>query len=311
MSPLDDESSTSAGGGRERLARALQRLHAGLSHARAKRAVVEGQVQVGARVVRDPGAWVEPGDTVRWLRDRPVDRTPEHLRVELLHADADVAVAVKPAGLLTIPTPDREKDTLVSRLATVVARQRGERPFLSVVHRLDRDTSGLCVFATSRRALASLQAQLVDRSMSRVYDAVVLGDLAGEAGTFDQELVGDGLRRKRWVARPGERGKSAVTHWRVVERFGAATLVRVSLETGRTHQIRIHFAAGGHPVVGDPVYSAGETRAAALGLARQALHAGELAFRHPADGRSLRFTAAPPDDFARLLERLRAGKMRR
>jgi 23S rRNA pseudouridine1911/1915/1917 synthase len=297
--------------GRERLARALQRRHAGLSHARAKRAVVEGQVEVDGRTVRDPGAWVDPGAEVRWLRDRPADRTPEHLRVELLHADGDVAVAAKPAGLLTIPTPDREKDTLVSRLASAVARRRGERPFLAVVHRLDRDTSGLCVFATSRRAQAVLQSQLADRSMSRIYDAVVVGDLPGEAGTFDQELVGDGLRRKRWVARPGERGKPAVTHWRVVERFGVATLVRVSLETGRTHQIRIHFAAAGHPVVGDPVYSAGVTKSASLGLARQALHAGELAFRHPADGRAMRFTVAPPDDFARLLERLRAGRMRR
>jgi len=298
-------------GGRERLARALQRRHAGLSHARAKRAVAEGQVDVDGRAVRDPGAWVAADAEVRWLRDRPVDRTPEHLRVELLHADADVAVAAKPAGLLTIPTPDREKDTLVSRLAIAVARRRGERPFLAVVHRLDRDTSGLCVFATSRRALASLQAQLADRSMSRIYDAVVVGDLPGEAGSFDQELVGDGLRRKRWVARAGERGKPAVTHWRAIERFGVATLVRVSLETGRTHQIRIHFAAAGHPVVGDPVYSAGVTKAASLGLARQALHAGELAFRHPGDGRTMRFTVAPPDDFARLLERLRAGRMRR
>ncbi|MCM2269673.1 MAG: RluA family pseudouridine synthase [Thermoanaerobaculia bacterium] len=297
-------------GGRERLARALQRLHAGLSHARAKRAITEGQVQVAGRTERDPGAWVEAGSEVRWRRDQPVDRTPEHLRIELLHADADIAVAVKPAGLLTIPTPDREKDTLVSRLASAITRKRGERPFLSVVHRLDRDTSGLCAFATSRRGLVSLQAQLLDRSMSRVYDAVVVGDLAVAAGSFDQELVGDGMRRKRWVARPGERGKTAVTHWRVVERFGVATLVRVSLETGRTHQIRIHFAAAGHPVVGDAVYSAGVTKAAALGLARQALHAGELAFRHPADGRALRFTAAPPDDFGRLLARLRAGKVR-
>lgn len=316
MKRPDDEAATSSDAhlapraGRERLARALQAQQEGLSHARAKRAIVEGQVQVDGRTVRDPGAWVEAASEVLWLRDRPVDRTPAHLRVELLHADADVAVAVKPAGLLTIPTPDREKDTMVSRLATAITRKRGERPFLSVVHRLDRDTSGLCAFATSRRGLASLQAQLLDRTMSRVYDAVVVGDLAGEAGTFAQELIGDGLRRKRWVARPGEHGKAAVTHWRVVERFGGATLVRVTLETGRTHQIRIHFAAAGHPVVGDPVYSAGITKAAPHGLARQALHAGELSFRHPADGRVVRFTAAPPDDFARLLERLRAGKMR-
>jgi len=296
---------------RHRLVRALQARHAGLSHARAKRAIVEGQVEVDGETVRDPGAWVGAQAQVIWHRARPTDRTPAHLRVELLHIDADVAVAVKPAGLLSIPTPDREKDTLVSRLALAVARRRGARPFLAVVHRLDRDTSGLCAFATSRRGQASLQAQLLDRSMSREYDAVVVGDLTAAAGTFDQELVGDGLRRKRWVARAGERGKVAVTHWRVVERFGDATLVRVALETGRTHQIRIHFAAAGNPVLGDPVYSAGVARPASHGLARQALHAGELAFRHPADGRPLRFTAAPPDDFARLLERLRQGRIGR
>jgi len=299
------------GGEPRRLARVVQSLHPGLSHARAKRAIEEAQVTVDGELVRDPGRWVAAGSAVVWSRNRPVDRTPEHLRIELLHADEDVAVVVKPAGLLTIPTPDREKDTLVARLAVAIRRRRGQRPFLAVVHRLDRDTSGLCVFATSRRGQASLQAQLLDRSMSRVYDAVVVGALAGEAGTFDQSLIGDGLRRKRWIVQPGEVGKVAITHWRVVERLREATLVRVSLETGRTHQIRIHFAAAGHPVVGDPVYSAAQAVPAAHGLARQALHAGELAFRHPADGREMRFSAAPPDDFARLLGRLRQDRMRR
>jgi len=295
---------------RRRLARVVQSQHPGLSHARAKRAIEEAQVTVDGEIVRDPGCWIAEGQEVVWLRDRPVDRIPPHLRIELLHADEDVAVVVKPAGLLTIPTPDREKDTLVARLATTLHRKRGRRPYLAVVHRLDRDTSGLCVFATSRRGLASLQAQLLDRSLGRIYDAVVVGELAAEAGTFDQPLVGDGLRRKRWIAQGGESGKPAVTHWRVVERLAEATLVRVTLETGRTHQIRIHFAAAGHPVIGDAVYSAAQAMPAARGLARQALHAGELAFRHPVDGREMRFTAPPPDDFAGLLARLRQDRMR-
>jgi len=295
---------------RQRLARALVAAEPGLSHNRAKRAIEEGQVLVDGRQQRDPGAWVEPGARVEWDRNRPADRTPAHLRVELLHADDDVAVVFKPAGLLSMPTPEREKDTLLSRVALAVTRQRGRRPFLAVVHRLDRDTSGLVAFATSRRGLASLQAQLLDRSMSRIYDAIVSGEVTGEAGTIDRPLVGDGVKRKRWVARAEEEGKPAVTHWQVTERLAGATRLRVALETGRTHQIRIHLAAAGHPVLGDNVYFAGGgTPPARSRLGRLALHARELIFRHPADGRELRFEAALPQELEDLLAELRRGRM--
>jgi 23S rRNA pseudouridine1911/1915/1917 synthase len=291
-----------------RLARALAARHPETSFSRAKRAIEEGQVSVDGEIVRDPGEWVASAAQIEWLRDRPADRTPARLRIDLVHADPHVAVAVKPAGLLTMPTPDREKDTLLSRLALVVARRKGKRPFLAVVHRLDRDTSGLVAFATSRRGLTSLQSQLADHSMSRVYDAVVAGEVAGEAGTFDQALVGDGVRRKRWVAAAGELGKSAVTHWRVVERLRGATRLQVALETGRTHQIRIHFAAAGHPVLGDTVYFAGAGRPPRRPrLGRLALHAAELSFRHPADGRPMRFTAPLPEELEDLLAELRTA----
>jgi 23S rRNA pseudouridine1911/1915/1917 synthase len=293
-----------------RLARVVQELLPELSFTRAKRAVTEGQVLLGGVICRDPGALVPAGAEVRWDRDRPADRTPIELRIELLHADDDVAVVVKPAGLLSIPTPEREKDTLLSRLALAINRRRGERPFLAVVQRLDRDTSGLVVFATSRRGQASLSHQLLDRTMSRVYDAIVEGEIRGEAGTIDAALIGDGIRRRRWVVRPGERGKPSVTHWRVVERLAGATRLRVSLETGRTHQIRIHLASIGYPVVGEPVYRAGEEEELKISFPRQALHAGELAFRHPADGREMRFQTPPPEDFEQLLTRLRRGRRR-
>jgi 23S rRNA pseudouridine1911/1915/1917 synthase len=293
-----------------RLARVVQELHPELSYTRAKRAVSEGQVLLEGAPCRDPGALVPAGAAVSWDRHRPADRTPAELRIELLHADDDVAVVVKPAGLLSIPTPEREKDTLLSRLALAIHRRRGERPFLAVVQRLDRDTSGLVAFATSRRGQASLSHQLLDRTMSRIYDAIVEGDMGGEAGTIDHALIGDGMRRRRWVTRPGERGKPSVTHWRVVERLAGATRLRVALETGRTHQIRIHLASIGHPVVGEPVYRAGEEEELKISFPRQALHAGELAFRHPADGRAMRFTAPPPEDFERLLTRLRRKGVR-
>ncbi|MEO8196940.1 MAG: RluA family pseudouridine synthase [Thermoanaerobaculia bacterium] len=292
--------------GRQRLARAVQQLADGLSFSRAKRAVTEGQVLVDGEVQRDPGFWVEPPAKVEWDRQRRADRTPAWLKVELLHADDDVAVAAKPAGLLSMPTPEREKDTLLSRIALQVTKSRGHRPFLAVVHRLDRDTSGLVAFATSRRGETSLSAQLLDRSMSRIYDVIAAGELAGESGTFDQALIGDGLMRKRWVAHPGEAGKPSVTHWRLVERLAGATRLRVALESGRTHQIRIHLAAAGHPVLGDSLYFAGGGAAPLRpDLGRLALHAAELAFRHPADGRAMKFVTPLPGDLERLITSLR------
>jgi 23S rRNA pseudouridine1911/1915/1917 synthase len=293
---------------RRRLARVVQELHPELSFSRAKRAIDAGQVEVDGATVRDPGALVEPAATVVWRRDRPA--TPAGaIRVELVHHDGDIAVAIKPAGLLTVPTPAREKDTMLSRVALAVARREGSRPFLAVVHRLDRDTSGLVVFAASRPALASLQAQLLDRTMGRQYTAVVAGEMSADAGTFDRALIGDGLRRRRWVTRAGETGKPAVTHWRVVERFAGATRVEVALETGRTHQIRIHFAAAGHPVLGEPVYRAPGIEPPPAAIGRQALHAGRLSFTHPRDRRPLVFEAPLPADLERLLAELRRGRI--
>jgi 23S rRNA pseudouridine1911/1915/1917 synthase len=289
----------------ERLARRLCREHPELSFTRAKRVIEAGQVRVGGAVERDPGAFVAAGAEVDFDPGRPVlppgDATSP---VEILHADDDVVVAYKPAGLLTQPTPAGEHDTLLSRVSRALARPGGKRPWVGVVHRLDKETSGLVVFATSRRALAALQEQLLERSLSRAYEAVVEGDLARDRGSFDRALVGDGTHRRRWVAGPGERGKPAVTRWQVVARYGVATRVRAWLETGRTHQIRIHFAAAGHPVVGDRVYRRPAAPPFALDFPRQALHAAELGFLHPADGRPMRFSAPRPADLERLLAAL-------
>ena len=298
-----EQAGSKGGAPGERLARRVQREHQELSFTRAKRAVESGHVRVGGEIVQDPGFVVAAGARVVFDPALPALARPLERRVEIVHADEDVVVALKPAGLLTQPTPEREQDTLVSRVSLALARRRGERPYLAVVQRLDKDTSGLIVFATSRRGLESLQAQLGERSLGRVYEAVVEGDVEGEAGTFDRDLVGDGTHRRRWVAHPGERGRPAVTHWSVERRFGVATLVRVTLETGRTHQIRIHFAAAGHPVLGDRVYRrrGGDPPAP---FPRLALHAAELSFSHPADGRPMRFQAPRPPDLAALLNKL-------
>jgi 23S rRNA pseudouridine1911/1915/1917 synthase len=309
VSRSDEDSGGERREAARRLARVVHSLHPELSFSRAKRAVLDGQVLVDGERVTDPGQLVPAAADVRWVRDLPAGRHAQP--TALVHADADVAVADKPAGLLSVPTPARERDTLVSRVTLSISRHRGSRTHVSVVHRLDRDTSGLLVFALSRRGLSSLQAQLLDRSLSRIYDALVSGVLPAEAGTVDRALIGDGVRRRRRVVRAGETGKPAVTHWQVTERFADATRVRVSLETGRTHQIRIHLAAAGHPVLGDRVYRAPGRDFVEAPIARQALHATELGFQHPRDDRSMRFRSPPPADFEQLLAALRRGKIGR
>jgi 23S rRNA pseudouridine1911/1915/1917 synthase len=288
-----------------RFARRLTEVYPDLSFTRAKRVIEGGQVTVDGQLLFDPGAYVAPDARLDWDPNRKLARPVEGPKVELLHSDAEVVVAVKPAGLLTQPTTDKEKDTLLSRVSQALARKAGGRAFVSVVHRLDKDSSGLVAFATSKRGLAALQKQLEDHSMGRTYDALVEGNLGADKGTFREDLVGDGTHRRRWVARPDERGKPAVTHWEVVQRFGVATQVRVRLETGRTHQIRIHFAAAGHPIVGERVYRKRTLGEPPVKTPRQALHAAELSFVHPATGLRLTFKAPIPDDFRALVAELR------
>ena len=294
-----------------RFARRLQEVHPELSFTRAKRVIEGGQVSVDGRQIVDPGAYVAPDAKLDWDPNRKIERREEGPKVELLLCDSDIVVAVKPAGLLTQPTTEREKDTLLSRVSLALARKAGSRTYVAVVHRLDKDSSGLVAFATSKRGLTALQKQLEDRSMGRTYDALVEGNLAGESGTFREDLAGDGTHRRRWVARPGERGKPAVTHWEVVQRFGLATQVRVRLETGRTHQIRIHFAAAEHPVIGERVYRKRSFGEPPVKTPRQALHASELTFVHPRTGLRVSFQAPLPDDFRALVAELRKRRVKK
>ena len=294
-----------------RIVRRLQQLHSDVSATRLKRAVLEGQVTVSGQVVDDPGALVADDARAVWDRSRPVRRRVEsHLSV--LYEDDDAVAVVKPPGLLTHPTEAKEKETLLSRVSAYVQRRHGggTRTYVSVVHRLDKETSGILVFARSRRGLVGLQAQLRAHAMDRRYLAVVEGDLAGDAGTFDQDLVEDRGDRRRGVAKPGETGVRAVTDWKVVERFGIATTVEARLRTGRTHQIRVHFAHAGHPLVGDPVYRDPRRPAFPLPFRRQALHAGRLGWVTP-DGRKVQVEAEPPEDFKALLDELRRRSVKR
>lgn len=300
---------TGTAANRLRIVRRLERENAGVSGSRLKRAVLEGQVTVNGAVVDDPGAFVSDGDRVAWDPNREVRRRVD-TKLEVLHEDDDAIAVVKPPGLLTHPTEAKEKDTLQSRVSTYVSRRGRGRGYVAVVHRLDKETSGVLVFATSRAGLVSLQAQLRAHTMDRRYVAVVEGDLAGDSGVFDRDLVEDRGDRRRGVAKPGETGVRAVTEWKVLERFGIATLVEARLRTGRTHQIRLHFTSAGHPLVGEPVYRDPRKPPFPIEFRRQALHAGTLGWEAP-DGRRVTVEAPPPADFANLVADLRRRAARR
>ena len=279
-----------------------------LSRRVAREAVRAGRVDVAGVTEGEPGLDVPPESALTFHPDRPA-RYRVRTSLPVLHEDADCIVVDKPAGLLTLPTSDREKDTLLSRVSAYLQHRYRKRPYVGVVHRLDKETSGALVFARSREALRALQELFKHHAIEREYVALVEGT-PPEAGTLDADLVRDRGDRRRGVARPGERGLSAVTSYRTLERLPGASLVSVRLETGRTHQIRVHFAAAGHPVLGDAVYGAPVRRSAERedGTPRQMLHARTLGFAHPRTGQTVRCQAPLPADFAEVLATLKRRK---
>lgn len=287
-----------------RIVRRLAALYPAESASRLKRAVIEGQVTVSGAVVDDPGALVPEKAAVVFDPNRKIRRKVD-TSLTVLYQDDDSVAVVKPAGLLTHPTEAKEKDSLLSRVSTWAARAGKGRAYVGIVHRLDKETSGALVFARTRKGLVSLQAQLRAHTVDRRYVAVVEGNLEGDKGTFDWPILEEGERRKR-VAREGETGIKAITDWKVLERFGIATLVEARLRTGRTHQIRIHFFHAGHPLVGDQVYRDLTVKKPAFPIPfkRQALHAGHLGWEKP-DGGKVSVSTPPPKDFEELLSALR------
>ena len=216
----------------------------------------------------------------------------------IVYEDDALIVVDKPAGLVVHPAPGHRGETLADILRGVAAGGPVERA--GIVHRLDRDTSGLLVVAANEAAHRELSRQVREREVGRHYVALVEGRVASRSGTIDAPVGRDHRARERMTV-GGRRPREARTHFEVVELLPQDTLVDVSLETGRTHQIRTHFAAIGHPVVGDPRYGHGERH----GLGRQFLHASRLSFRHPVTGQGLSFTSELPPDLAEALERAR------
>lgn len=266
--------------------------------------IADGYVRVNGNPVK-ANYKVAPEDRVDLAIPEPeaVEIEPEDIPLDVAYEDADVIVVNKPRGMVVHPAPGHASGTLVNALmhhCRDLSGINGElRP--GIVHRIDKDTSGLIMAAKNDKAHASLAAQLKEHSVTRRYYAVVHGNITHDQGTVDAPIGRDPQDRKMFTV-TDRNSKHAVTHFTVVERFGDYCLLELQLETGRTHQIRVHMKYIGHPLVGDPMYG----RSKGLKMDGQALHAAVLGFVHPSTGEYMEFTAPMPDDMEELLAVLKS-----
>ena len=289
----------------ERLDAFLSRRGDNLSRSAAQKLIEAGAVRLNGKLPKKNDR-LNLGDTVEYIIPEPkeVDIAPKDIPLEIVYEDEDVAVINKPKGLVVHPAAGHQDDTLVNGLLYAMGDSlsgiNGElRP--GIVHRIDKDTSGLLAIAKNDLAHTVLASQLKDHSMARTYEAIVCGSLREDSGTVDAPIGRHPTDRKKMCVTQ-RNSKPAVTHWEVVERFRGYTHIRCRLETGRTHQIRVHMAYIGHPILGDTVYGHKKPE---LGQSSQCLHAGALCFRHPRDGRPILVFAPLPDYFQQVLEKLR------
>ncbi len=305
----------------ERLDKVLGALIPDLSRSRLKRLILDGRVAGDAGAVSDPAWPVRTGQrfTVRLPAPEPIAAQPEEIALNVAFEDDDIIVIDKPAGMVVHPAPGHPGATLVNALlahcGTGLSGIGGaRRP--GIVHRIDKDTSGLLVAAKSDAAHRGLTEMFERHALERRYQALVWGVPVPTQGTIDTRIGRDRRNRKRMAIVQPPAGKPAVTRYRTAEvyRNGAVSLLTCSLQTGRTHQIRVHMASRGHAVIGDPVYGrvsaarraalTGPARDAILAFPRQALHAAHLGFAHPITGQSLTFDSALPHDIKKLIDLL-------
>ena len=321
-----------AGNAGERLDRFLGQVAAArriaLSRTRLKALIEAGDVSVNGTIARDPATRLVPGARIAFETLPPEDSplVGEDIELAVVHEDEHLIVVDKPAGLVVHPAPGHAAGTLVNALirhcgASLSGVGGVKRP--GIVHRLDKDTSGLLVVAKSDAAHRGLAELFADHgrtgSLEREYLALVWGGFDATAGKVVAPMGRDPRHREKMAIVSEGRGRNATTRWRLEEALGPASLVACRLETGRTHQIRVHMASIGHPLLGDSVYGSGfKTKAALLGdraasalfaLGRQALHASVLGFEHPITGEPLRLERQRPKDFARLVKALRAAQV--
>lgn len=288
----------------ERLDAALARLVPSLSRSQAQRLIEQGAVTHGGRPVKK-NEKLSAGDTLELtlpeVREVPIEAQP--IPLEVCYEDADVIVVNKPKGLVVHPAPGHADGTLVNALLAhcgdSLSGIGGEkRP--GIVHRIDKDTSGLLIAAKNDAAHAHLSAQLKDHTLARTYECIVCGNLKEDSGTIDAPIGRHPTDRKK-MAVTEKNSRNAVTHWEVIARYRGYTHLRCRLETGRTHQIRVHLAWRSHPIVGDSVYGHKKPE---LGLDTQCLHAAALDFIHPRTGKPVHVECELPDYFTQALSKL-------
>ncbi len=290
----------------ERADQLLSRQVEGLTRSAAQRLLEQGRVTCRGAVLKK-NERPAPGDelTVELPEPEPADVLPQDIPLDVVYEDEDVIVVNKPVGLVVHPAPGHPDGTLVNALlchcGDSLSGINGEkRP--GIVHRIDKDTSGLIIAAKNDAAHLALAAQLEDHTLSRVYECLVQGNLREDEGTIDAPIGRNPGDRKKMAVVAG--GRRAVTHYQVLGRYSGCTHARCRLETGRTHQIRVHMAYTGHPLLGDTVYGG----RAVKGLAGQCLHARRLTFVHPRTGQPVTVECPLPDWFTAMLNKLERGQ---
>ena len=276
----------------------------GLTRSQATRLIESGEVAVNGRAVSKSYKLAGGEDIAVTLPEpEPVEAVPQDIPLDVVYEDADVIVVNKPSGMVVHPAPGHPDGTLVNALlyhcaGTLSGIGGALRP--GIVHRIDRDTSGLIIAAKNDAAHQYLSAQLADHTLARTYECIVVGKLREDRGTVDAPIARHPTGRKRMAVVAG--GREAVTHWEVIARYPGYTHVRCRLETGRTHQIRVHMAYIGHPILGDTVYGA---KKEVPGLTGQCLHAVGLRFLHPRTHEVVELFCPLPEEFTRMLQKIR------
>ena len=276
----------------------------GLTRSQATRLIESGEVAVDGRAVGKSYKLAGGEDIAVTLPEpEPVEAVPQDIPLDVVYEDADVIVVNKPSGMVVHPAPGHPDGTLVNALlyhcaGTLSGIGGALRP--GIVHRIDRDTSGLIIAAKNDAAHQYLSAQLADHTLARTYECIVVGALREDRGTVDAPIARHPTDRKRMAVVAG--GREAVTHWEVIARYPGYTHVRCRLETGRTHQIRVHMAYIGHPILGDTVYGA---KKEVPGLTGQCLHAVGLRFLHPRTHEVVELSCPLPEEFTRMLQKIR------
>ena len=286
----------------------------GLSRSAAARLCEDGNVVLGGKPCAKNAKLAEGDElSIELPEPEPTEALPEDIPIDIVYEDEDIVVVNKPQGMVVHPAAGNESGTLVNALLWYCGSSLSGiggviRP--GIVHRIDKDTSGLLVVAKNDAAHLHLSDQLKTHTVSRVYEAIVLGNIKNDSGTVNAPIGRHPTDRKKMAVLRGMgvHAREAITHYSVVERFGQFTHVRCELETGRTHQIRVHMSSLGHPLLGDGVYGGAGTRFEAAHKALihgQCLHAGRLKLIHPRTGEHMEFCAPMPDDMASVLEILR------